>query len=256
VATPDPPEPPVVDIAVPVRDEAHVLAASIERLHAHLAHGFPYSWRLTIVDNGSSDATLEVADDLAARLDRIRVLHLDEAGRGRALRRAWTTSDAQVVAYLDVDLSTELEALVPLISPVVSGRAEVAIGSRLAPGARVTRGWRRELISRAYNLLVRRAFATRVRDAQCGFKAVRADVARALLPEVADQGWFFDTELLLLAEHNGLRIDEVPVRWVEDHDSRVRIVRTAIDDLRGLARVRRTVRAGRGRIRLDPTRAR
>jgi putative flippase GtrA len=208
----------------------------------------PLPWRITIVDNGSTDRTYEVARDLAARLDRIRVLRLDRRGRGLALRTAWETSDADVVAYMDVDLSTGLEALLPLVAPLVSGHSDIAIGSRLAAGASVVRGPKREAISRIYNLMLRTLFAARFHDAQCGFKAMRAGVATSLLPAIADNKWFFDTELLLLAEHNGLRIHEVPVDWVDDPDSRVDILRTATDDLKGLARMAWRFARGGGRI--------
>ncbi len=239
---------PLLDLVVPVFDEAHVLGESIRRLHRHLRSELPCSWRITVADNASTDRTLEVARGLADELDRIRVLHLDRKGRGLALRAAWATSDAAVLAYTDVDLSTDLDALIPLVAPLISGESDLAIGSRLAPGADVVRGPRRELISRAYNLLLRLLFAVRFTDAQCGFKAIRADAAATLLPEIDDGAWFFDTELLLLAEHNGLRVHEVPVRWVDDPDSRVRIVPTAIADLRGVARMARRFVIGGGLI--------
>jgi glycosyltransferase involved in cell wall biosynthesis/putative flippase GtrA len=241
---------PVVDIVVPVYNEAHVLPRSIERLHAYLTDHFPFSWRITIADNASTDGTWFEAMRLARDLGHVRALHLDTKGRGYALRTAWRESDAEVVAYMDVDLSTDLDALLPLVAPLVSGHSDVAIGSRLAAGASVARRPKREFISRSYNAFLRCVFATRVRDAQCGFKAVRADVARALLPATSDTGWFFDTELLLLAEHNGLRIHEVPVDWVDDADSRVRVVSTAIGDLKGSLRMARTFLRGGGYVDL------
>jgi putative flippase GtrA len=239
---------PVVDIVVPVYNEEQALAPSVERLHGYLAGRFPFTWRITIADNASTDATAVIAADLAARLPHVRTIHLDEKGRGRALRTAWTDSDAAVVAYMDVDLSTDLDALLPLVAPLVSGHSDVAIGCRLSPAASVARAPKRELISRTYNLLLRSVLATRIHDAQCGFKAVRADIARRLLPAVQDDGWFFDTEMLLLAERNGLRIHEVPVDWVDDPDSRVHITSTAWTDLRGTARMVRTFASGEGRI--------
>jgi len=239
---------PVVDIVVPVYNEELALADSVERLHAYLADRFPFTWRITIADNASTDATAAITADLVARLPQVRTIHLDEKGRGRALRTAWTGSDATVVAYMDVDLSTDLDALLPLVAPLVSGHSDVAIGCRLSPAASVARAPKRELISRTYNLLLRSVLATRIHDAQCGFKAVRADIARRLLPAVQDDGWFFDTEMLLLAERNGLRIHEVPVDWVDDPDSRVHITSTAWTDLRGTARMVRTFASGEGRI--------
>jgi glycosyltransferase involved in cell wall biosynthesis len=226
-----------VEVVVPVYNEERGLRASVARLHSFLASEFPFTWRIVIADNASSDRTLEVARELAERFDGVDVMHLRVKGRGRALRAAWIASPARVVCYMDVDLSTDLRALLPLVAPLLSGHSDIAIGSRLARSARVVRGPTRELISRGYNLLLRTFLRAHFSDAQCGFKAIRTDVGRRLLPQVVEEGWFFDTELLVLAQRQGLRIHEVPVDWVDDHDSRVDIVRTAIDDLRGVARL-------------------
>ena len=228
---------PVVDVVVPAYNEAAVLETNVRCLHAYLKAGFPFSWRITIADNASTDATPAIAAALGAELVEVRTIRLDAKGRGRALRAAWSSSDAAIVAYMDADLSTGLDALLPLVSALVSGHSDIAIGSRLAKGANVVRSKTREFVSRAYNLLLRVVFATRVRDAQCGFKALRSDVANRLLPMTTDDEWFFDTELLLVAEHNGLRIHEVAVDWVEDPNSSVRIARTALADLRGMVRL-------------------
>ncbi|HWE12389.1 MAG TPA: dolichyl-phosphate beta-glucosyltransferase [Solirubrobacteraceae bacterium] len=226
-----------VDIVVPVYNEQASLEDSIRRLHGFLSDELPYAWRIVIADNASTDSTLAVARALAVQLEHTIVVHLDAKGRGRALRAAWNASDADVLCYMDVDLSTDLRALLPLISPLVSGHSQVAIGSRLASGSHVVRGFKREVISRCYNRLLRYALRARFSDAQCGFKAIRADAARRLLPEVEDQGWFFDTELLVCAQRHGMRIHEVPVDWVDDADSRVDIVSTALTDLRGVVRL-------------------
>jgi putative flippase GtrA len=227
----------VIEIVVPVHNEERALARSIRRLHDHLGAGFPFAWRITIADNASTDATPRIAAALAHELDHVGLLRLERKGRGRALRAAWERSDADVVAYMDVDLSTDLRALLPLVAPLLSGHSDVAIGTRLANGARVTRGRKRELISRTYNHILRAVLRARFSDAQCGFKAVRADVAHELVPAIRDDEWFFDTELLVRAQRAGLRIHEVPVDWVDDPDSRVDIVRTAKADLRGVARL-------------------
>jgi len=227
----------LVEIVIPVHNEEATLERSIRRLHSYLSARFPLSWLVTIADNASTDRTWGRACRLAQELSNVRAVHLDELGRGRALRAVWSASRAPVVAYMDVDLSTDLDALLPLVAPLVTGHSDLAIGTRLAPGARVVRGPRREAISRSYNLLLKATLRSGFSDAQCGFKAIRREVAHALLPLVEDQGWFFDTELLVLAEHNGLRIHEVPVDWVDDPDSRVDVVSTAKADLRGIWRV-------------------
>src|SRR3954447_5132012 len=228
---------PRIEIVVPVYNEERALSASIHRLRAYLEAEMPFNWRITIADNGSTDATPEIAAALASGLSGVEVVECEARGRGRALRAAWLRSDADVVCYMDVDLSTDLRALLPLVAPLVSGHSDVAIGSRLAPGARGVRGRRREVISRLYNRLLHATLAARFTDAQCGFKAMRADAARRLLPDVRDDAWFFDTELLMLAQRSGLRIHEVPVDWVDDPDTRVDVVRTALDDLRGIVRL-------------------
>jgi glycosyltransferase involved in cell wall biosynthesis len=242
--------PPLVDVVVPVYNEAHVLRQSIERLHRYLSDDFPLTWRITVADNASTDDTLSVATALATELAGVRVLHLDQKGRGRALKQAWLASDATVVAYMDVDLSTGLNALLPLVAPLLSGHSDLAIGSRLAPSAAVARGPQREFISRTYNFLLRMVFLNRFRDAQCGFKAMRADIGRLLLPHVEDDAWFFDTELLLLAEHNGLRVHEVPVDWIDDPDTRVHIRSTVSQDLHGMTRMFKKFVMGTGKVDL------
>jgi putative flippase GtrA len=227
---------PMLEVVVPVHDEEAVLPRAVAALTAYL-DSLPWTWRLTIADNASTDGTPLVARRLAHADDRVRVERLEEKGRGRALKRVWESSDADVLVYMDVDLSTDLNALMPLVAPIVSGHSDLAIGSRLTRSARVVRGPRRELISRTYNTILRGTLGARFSDAQCGFKAIRRDVARVLLPMVEDDTWFFDTELLVLAERSGLRIHEVPVDWVDDPDSRVDVVRTALDDLRGIRRL-------------------
>jgi glycosyltransferase involved in cell wall biosynthesis/putative flippase GtrA len=236
---------PTLEVVVPAYNEAASLERSVRTLHAYLSAEFDFPWLITIADNASTDATLEIPTVLSYDLDHLGVLHLDEKGRGRALNRAWLESRAKVVAYVDVDLSTDLRGLPPLVAPLLSGHSDIAIGTRLVASSRVTRGSGREFISRTYNFLLRRVMGARFSDAQCGFKAMRTDVAAGLLPLVEDPGWFFDTELLILAERSGMRIHEVPVDWVDDPDSRVDVVATAKADLGGMWRVTRGLLSGR-----------
>jgi glycosyltransferase involved in cell wall biosynthesis len=226
-----------VEIVIPVYNEVATLEHNVAALRAYLQTYVPYRCRITIANNASTDGTRIVAERLAAE-SGVHALHLDEKGRGRALKAAWLASDADVVAYMDVDLSTNLESFLPLIAPLVAGHSDVAIGSRLMRGAVVKRQWKREALSRAYNLLIRALFWHGFSDAQCGFKALTRAAAQTLLPAVEDDNWFFDTELLLLAEARGYRMHEVPVEWVEDLDSRVDIPRTVLEDLKGLWRLR------------------
>ncbi len=243
-----------VEIVVPVFDEEHSLEANVELLLGYLRREFPFRFGIVIADNASTDRTRRIADGLAVRHEEVAVLALDRKGRGLALRTAWLASEADVVAYMDVDLSTNLESFLPLVAPLLSGHSELAIGTRLAHSAQIRRRLEREILSRGYNRLVHLAFRAGFTDAQCGFKALRRDVARRLLPLVEDDGWFFDTELLLLAERNGFRIHEVPVDWIEDLDSRVDIASTVAGDIAGLWRMRRAFWRGRGRLAPLPAR--
>ncbi|ARC56408.1 Undecaprenyl-phosphate mannosyltransferase [Frondihabitans sp. 762G35] len=234
-----------LDIVVPVYNEQATLRSSITALHAFLTRSMRETWRITIADNASTDATGALGDALSVELPGVVAVHLPEKGRGRALKQVWSDSTARVLVYLDEDLSTDLSALGPLVAPLLSGHSDLAIGTRLTRSSRVTRGGKREFISRTYNLLLRQAMGVSFSDAQCGFKAIRGDVAQRLLPLVEDTGWFFDTELLILAERSGLRIHEVPVDWIDDPQSSVDIVATATADLRGMVRVATGIARGR-----------
>ncbi|MEE8472507.1 MAG: dolichyl-phosphate beta-glucosyltransferase [Dehalococcoidia bacterium] len=238
-----------VDIAIPVYNEELALPRSITVLRRFLAECLPQKWGIVIVDNGSTDGTLAVAQALSREYSDVTHIHLDLKGRGRALRQAWLQSGADIVSYMDVDLSTDLAAFPRLIQAIEEGY-DLAIGSRLLPGSRVRRSLKREALSRLYNLLIRATFFTRFHDAQCGFKAARRRAAQELVPLVKDQGWFFDSELLILADKTGYRIRELPVAWQEDADSRVNIRRTVMDDILGLARMRlRSYAPHRSRVR-------
>jgi glycosyltransferase involved in cell wall biosynthesis len=231
-----------VDVIIPVYNEERDLAPSVSKLREFLKANCPYRWRIMVADNASKDRTLEIAGEMAAKYPgEVTYIHLDAKGRGRALKAAWQASDADVVSYMDVDLSTNLRHFMPMIEPLVRGEYHVATGSRLMRGARVTRQLKREIISRIYNLIVKIMFPTRrFSDAQCGFKALSRRAVQDLVPYIVDNNWFFDSELLLRAEQCGYRVWEVPVEWIEDLDTRVKIVSTAVEDLKGLWRVRTT----------------
>lgn len=228
----------MVDVVIPVLNEAHVLARSVATVRQFLGNSLSCRWRVIVVDNGSTDGTDSVARELASQFDDVRLVQLPMRGRGRALRQAWSQSDADVMCYTDVDLSTELAALPKMVQSIVRDGFDVATGSRLLPQSRTTRSAKREFISRCYNVFVKAVLWTSFSDAQCGFKAISRRAMAELVPEVEDQSWFFDTELLVLAEKRGLRIADIPVTWIEDDDSRVKIVKTAWDDIKGVMRLR------------------
>jgi len=236
---------PVLDVTIPVFNEERDLEECLRRLHAHLLETFPHTFRITVADNASTDGTLKIAERLAREFTELAVVHLDEKGRGNALRKVWLASPSPVLAYMDVDLSTDLAALAPLLAPLISGHSDLAIGTRLTRNSRVVRGPKREFISRGYNLMLHSFMGARFSDAQCGFKAIRADVAQQILPYTVDNSWFFDTELLVVAERCGLRVHEVPVDWIDDPDSSVDVLRTALADVRGMARLTRDLLYGR-----------
>ncbi len=229
-----------LEVVLPVLDEEKSLEASVRKLHAHLGGAFAsYDWRILVAENGSTDSTPQIADRLSETLPNVGVVNLGVRGRGRAIRRGWLESGADIVAYMDIDLSTDLASLEDAVEAIESHGYDIAVGSRLLKESRVIgRPFHREVMSRAYSLTFRLLYLTRFRDAQCGFKAISREAASALLPVVQDMGWFFDTELLIVAEKNGYRIKEVPVTWTDDPDTRVRIIPTIFGDLKGLLRLK------------------
>lgn len=229
-----------LDVVIPVLNEERALADSVNALAAFLSNNLnDYEWAVVVADNGSTDATPSICQSLSEQDSRVRHVRLEQRGRGRALKRAWAESNADIVAYMDVDLSTDLSALPQTIAAVDGEGYDIAIGSRLKRGAQVIgRSFKRELISRSYSLIFRAMFLAGFQDAQCGFKAVSRRAADDVAPLVVDNGWFFDTEMLLIAEKNGYRIKEIPVKWTDDPDSRVKIISTAWEDIKGLLRLR------------------
>ena len=229
-----------IDIVIPVLNEESALPHCVAKLFAFTEHHPEWKWRVVIADNGSVDRTPEIAAQLSEKYNGLSILRLEERGRGRALKKAWSESDADVRLYMDVDLSTGLEALPSLVTSIVDEGYEVAIGSRLSKGSKVVnRSFKREVTSRGYNILIHLFFPlTKFKDAQCGFKAVSRRAAESLVPLVEDNAWFFDTELLLLAGKANYGIKEIPVHWEDDPDTRVKIISTAWEDIKGLLRLR------------------
>jgi len=228
-----------VDVVIPVLNEAHVLAKSVATVRKFLAENLPHKWRVVIVDNGSVDGTDKVAQELTQQFGDVAFVHLDQRGRGRALRMAWMQSTADIVGYMDVDLSTELAAVPRAVKALAEEGYDIAIGSRLMRASRTKRSFKREFISRMYNVFVKMVLFTKFSDAQCGFKFVTREVVERILPQAQDQAWFLDTEMLVLAERQGYRIKDLPVKWDEDDDSRVKIISTAWEDIKGVLRLRR-----------------
>jgi glycosyltransferase involved in cell wall biosynthesis len=234
-----------VNITIPVFNEEQQLSQSIAKLHEFLSAHCTFPIEIVIANNGSTDRTHAVGVEMCHSYRDTHLVSLPEKGRGRAIKKVWSESRADILSYMDVDLSTDLEVFGPLINSVMSGRFDVATGSRLQPTSLTKRSWQREIISRCYNHLIQLAFSAQFTDAQCGFKAITREAATKLLPAIEDPEWFFDTELLLIAEKCGYRIFDLPVKWTEDPDSRVRIFSTAWADVRGLIRLRGNFRRRR-----------
>ncbi len=228
-----------VDIVIPVLNEAHVLAKSVATVRAYLGEHVPCRWRVVVVDNGSTDGTAEVATGLEKAHADVKFMRLEQRGRGRALRHAWSNSSADIAGYMDVDLSTELAAVPRALAALTEEGYDIAVGSRLMRESQTKRSFKRESISQLYNLLIKAVLWTKFSDAQCGFKFVTREVVERILPQVQDQAWFLDTEMLVLAEKHGYRIKDLPVKWDEDDDSRVKIISTAWEDIKGVLRLRR-----------------
>ena len=227
-----------VDIVLPVYNEEQVLPRSVVILTEFLRDNLSNPWRIIIADNASTDDTRVVAEMLCEKYPSVNYLHLPQKGRGRALRAAWLDTTADIVTYMDVDLATDLVHFPQLIEAVEEGY-HVAIGSRLSRGSKVMRrSVTREVTSRTYNLLIKSMFFTTFGDAQCGFKALTREAARAIVPKIKNDNWFFDTELLIIAAKRGYRIKPIPVTWRDDPSTTVNITRTAAEDVKGLLRLR------------------
>jgi len=226
-----------IDIVVPVYNEEEALPRSILTLTGFLQDNLRIPWQVIIADNASNDGTRSVSEDLCRRYPGVSYLPIPQKGRGRALRAAWLGSAADIVSYMDVDLSTDLSHLPQLVDALDRGY-HIAIGSRLSKGSQVTRSFKREVTSRGYNLLIKSMFLTPFNDAQCGFKALTRQTAQAIVPSIKNNNWFFDTELLIIAAKRGYQIKSVPVRWDDDPNTTVNITQTATEDIKGLFRLR------------------
>ena len=226
-----------VDITIPVYNEEEVLPYTIASLTEFLDGNLSNPWQVTIADNASTDSTQAVSEMLARQHPGINYLRIPQKGRGRALRTAWLDSVADIVSYMDADLSTDLSHFPQLIAALESG-SHIAVGSRLSKDSQVSRGFKREFISRGYNLLINSMFFTGLPDAQCGFKALTRATAEAIVPSIKNNNWFFDTEMLVIAAKRGFNIASVPVKWTDDPTSTVNVVSTAQEDLKGLLRLR------------------
>jgi len=226
-----------VTIVIPVYNEETDLPNCISRLVEVTRSNKLYEWRILIADNASVDATRKIGESLVKDYSEVGYIYIPQKGRGRALRSAWLNNESDILCYMDVDLSTDLKHLPELLEPLQDGY-QISVGSRLSKESQVTRSFKRKLISRAYNAIIKLMFFTSFPDAQCGFKAIKKETAEIIIPLIVNNYWFFDTELLLIAAKRGFAIKSVPVNWYEDPKSSVNVTRTAIEDIKGLLRLR------------------
>jgi len=228
---------PTALVVLPVYNEEKVLRKSIQTLIAFLRDNDKYNWKIVIADNNSKDSTGAIARVLESENPAVKYLYIPRKGRGIALRTAWEQTDCDFVSYMDIDLSTGLDALVRAMD-MLSGGADIVVGNRLAEDSKTTRCFKREFISQSYNIVIKMALGTHFHDAHCGFKTGRREIVQKILPFIDDNEWFFDTEFLFYGEKLGHKIMEIPVTWIEDMDTKAKIFKDAYDDLRGLYRLR------------------
>jgi glycosyltransferase involved in cell wall biosynthesis len=206
---------------------------------AFLKTNFIYkNYNVIIVDNGSVDKTFDVARELEKRHNEITCLHLSRKGRGAALKEAWSRSEADIVSYMDADLSTGLESIPQLINSIIIDGYDIAVGSRLLSTSKVKRSFMRKVISYIYNISIKNILGLKQPpDAQCGFKALCKRVVDEIVPKIKNQNWFFDTELLVLAEKKGFKIRYIPINWTERLKTKVRIGKAIFEDIAGILRL-------------------
>lgn len=230
-----------VEITIPVYNEEKELEKHILILHDFCLKNLKsYDWHITIADNASIDNTPLIASAIAKKYPRISNFRLEQKGRGRAVKRVWNESGKDLCVYMDLDLSTDLVHLPKILWALENGY-DIAVGSRLAKGAKVEgRTFLRELTSRTLNFFfIQLFFRTNFTDAQCGFKGVTRNVIEKLIPKIKENDWFFDGELLIVAEKSGYKIYEEPVHWVDNPGSTVRLISTISGDIKVMARLLR-----------------
>jgi len=207
-----------VDFCLPIKNEAAILAKSLEKLLAYCRQSnWPFTWQIIGVVNGSNDNSQDILLEFKRRFPKeVDVFVILQPGRGRALKKYWSQSQADILIYMDTDLAVSLEDISKLVNPLLNNQADLTVGSRLIPGAKTKRSLVREVISRSYSFIFRFMLHSSIRDSQCGFKAIKAEVFQRLKPYCRDDYWFFDTELIVLGSHFNYRVREVPVDWKEN----------------------------------------
>lgn len=224
-------------VVLPVYNEERALRKSVQTLTTFLQDYDNYKWKIVIADNNSQDSTGDIGRLIASENSIVQYLYIPRKGRGIALRSAWQQTDYDFVSYMDIDLSTGLDALIRAVDLLNEG-VDIVVGNRLDKNSIIKRSLKREFVSRSYNIIIKMAIGTHFHDAHCGFKTGRREVVQKILPYIEDNEWFFDSEFLFYGEKLGYRIVEIPVTWTEDMNTKAKIFKDAYDDLRGLYRLR------------------
>lgn len=230
----------MISVVIPVYNEEEQLEWSVKKVLETCKKNYK-NFEIIIADNASTDKTLEIANNLSEKYKQVKFIHLKEKGRGRALKKAFIDNDSDVMCYMDVDLSTDLKYLKKLTDAIENG-SDIAFGSRLKKGSEVERSLKRDIMSRGYNLLLKAFLDVNFKDAQCGFKAINRKIVRELIPQIKNNEWFFDTELLVKGERMGYKLVEIPIKWKEDKGSTVNIVNTVKSYIENIFRLRKELK--------------
>ena len=234
---------PFLSIIIPAYNEENRLPNTLEQVF-HFLEKRPYDSEVIVVENGSTDKTFEFAQKLAQRHKNLRVIHNEERGKGGAVLRGVREALGEYVFICDADLSMPVAEISKFLPPTLND-FDIAIGSREAPGAvRYNEPYYRHLTGRVFNMLIRLMVLPDLQDTQCGFKCLRAGVARDIFPFQTLTGWAFDVELLYIAYLHGYRILEIPIDWYFNADSKVRVLRDSWRMFIDLLVIRRNARRG------------
>jgi len=224
----------MINITIPVYNEEKRMGDNVLKLYHYIKSSLKYPFEIIIADNGSTDNTPAIAKQLSYKYPEIKLLHIEQKGKGIAINTSWSRSKADILSFMDVDLSADLKHFQQLIDAILKDGYDITIGSRLITHKKVKRSLKREIISRCYSFLLKLAFFVKFHDAPCGFKAIKKEAADRLLPLINDAGWFFDSKLLIIGEKLGFKIKEIPIEWIDDPGSKVNIPGTAYEYLKAI----------------------
>jgi glycosyltransferase involved in cell wall biosynthesis len=214
-------------LTVPAYNEENILEKNVNLILKYMGANFN-NFKIVIANNGSTDKTNDIAKKLAKDNNEILLITTKKRGKGLAIKNSWLKFDADIYAYMDADLSTSLRDFSKLINAIKEGN-DISIGSRYLKKSVVKRGLNRAIFSKLYNQLLALLFKTNVKDMQCGFKAVNEDIIKKHIPRIKDDSWFFDTELVIMAENQGYTIKEIPVSWKSNPESKLKIIKVGFE---------------------------